>query len=113
MHAWQDRLVRSWRCTGRQCKRFSRPSAKVPRFHCPLPLLGTALTRPWSAGLRRCDQPVDQVVGLHAEALAPGDLNVGTSFVVFRQLIAEFGGTTRGERDHLVRKMRVVVRRLA
>jgi hypothetical protein len=67
----------------------------------------------WMASIdflfRRRDQSVEQVIGLDAKAFASGNLNVGASFVFVRKLVAEFSGATRSERDHLVRKMRVMI----
>ena len=59
--------------------------------------------------LRRRDQPIEQVVGLHAEAFASRDFDVGASLVFLRKLVTKFGGAARRERDHLVGEMRVVV----
>ena len=59
--------------------------------------------------LRRGDQPVKQIVGLHSKSLAAGDFDVGAALVFVRKLIAQFGGAARRERDHLVGKMGVVV----
>src|SRR5579863_7425814 len=59
--------------------------------------------------LGRGNQSVNQVVGFYAKAFAAGDFDVGAGLVFFAQCVAEFGGAARGERDHLVRKMGVVV----
>ena len=58
---------------------------------------------------RRGDQLVEQIVGLHAKSLAPADLDVGARLVFVAKLVAKFRGTARGQRDHLVGKMRVVI----
>src|SRR5258708_18854971 len=58
--------------------------------------------------LGRDDELIEQVVGFDAEAFAARDLDVGTRLVFFAERVAEFGGTARRERDHLVRKMGVV-----
>ena len=63
--------------------------------------------------LRRGDELIEQIVGLHAETLAAADFDVGARLVFFAQVVAEFGGAARGQRDHLVGKMRVVVGGLA
>ena len=52
---------------------------------------------------------IEQVVGFDAETFAATDFNVGARFVFFAERVAEFGGTARRQRDHLVRKMGVVV----
>src|SRR5580698_47958 len=58
---------------------------------------------------RRGNQSVDQIVGFYSEALAARDFNVWTRFVFLRKLVTQVGGATRGKRDHLIRKMGVVV----
>src|SRR5579859_1958729 len=60
--------------------------------------------------LRGGDQLVEQVVGLHAEAFAPADFDVGAGFIFLIENVAEFSGAARRERHHLIRKMRVVIR---
>src|ERR1700729_2491684 len=57
----------------------------------------------------RSDELVEQVVGFHAETSAATDFDVGAGFIFIAKRVAEFGGAARGERDHLVGKMRVVV----
>ena len=57
----------------------------------------------------RGDELVEQVVGLHAETSAATDFDVGAGFIFIAERVAEFGGAARGERDHLVGKMSVVV----
>src|SRR5579863_6912601 len=59
--------------------------------------------------LGRGNQSVNQVVGFYAKTFAAGDFDVGAGLVFFAQCVAEFGGAARGERDHLIRKMRVVI----
>ena len=57
----------------------------------------------------RSNQRVDQIIGLYPETLAARNLDVGTRLVLVRQLIAQIGGATWRERNHLIRKMRVVI----
>src|ERR1700731_408150 len=59
--------------------------------------------------LRGTDQRVDQVVRFNAESLTARDLDVGTSLVFLAEPVAEFGGTARSHRHHLVREMSVVL----
>ena len=58
--------------------------------------------------LRRGDQRVEQIVGLHAEALAPRYLDVGLGAIFFADLVAELQRAARRKRDHLVGEVRVV-----
>ncbi len=55
------------------------------------------------------DEGVEQVIGFYAETFAAGNLDPGAGFFFFAELVAEFGGATRREGDHLVREMRVAV----
>ncbi len=55
------------------------------------------------------DELVDQVVGLDAEAFAAADFDVGAFLVFGGDVVAEFDGAARRERDHLVAEVRVVV----
>src|SRR6266403_5311606 len=57
----------------------------------------------------RRNQAIDQVVGLYTKTFAARNFNIGFCFVFFRQLIAKFGSAARRERNHLVRKVGVVV----
>ncbi len=59
---------------------------------------------------RGCDQPVEQVVRFHAEALAPGNLDVGSRLIFLGKHVAEFGRAAWGQGDHFIREMRVVIR---
>ena len=51
---------------------------------------------------RLFDQRVDQVVGLHAQALAAGDFDVGPLLVFLGELDAQLGAAARRKRHHLV-----------
>ena len=62
--------------------------------------------------LRGGDQRIEQVVGLHAEALAARDLDVRLRAVFLADLVAELHGAARRQRDHLVGEVRVVRRLL-
>ncbi len=70
---------------------------------------GLAAWRVVDLGLRGGDELVDQVVGLDAEALAAADFDVGLLLVFFGDVVAEFDGAARRERDHLVAEVGVVV----
>src|ERR1700739_3065273 len=59
--------------------------------------------------LGRSDELIEQVVSLYTESLAAADFNIGSGLVLLAERVAEFGGAARGKRDHLVRKMRVVI----
>src|ERR1700721_1567882 len=60
-------------------------------------------------GLRRLDELVDEVIGLHSEAFAAGDFDVGTAAVFFGDVVAEIEGAARRKRAHLGGEVRVVV----
>ena len=55
------------------------------------------------------DEPVEEVVGFDAEALAAADFDVGLASVFVADGVAEFDGAARGEGDHLVAEVGVVV----
>ena len=55
------------------------------------------------------DELIEEVVGLDAEALAAADFDVGFRAVLFADGVAEFDGAARGEGDHLVAEVGVVV----
>ena len=57
------------------------------------------------------DETVEQVVGLDAEALATADFDVGLFLILFADGVAEFDGAARGEGDHLVAEVGVVIGR--
>ena len=46
---------------------------------------------------RSFDQFVDEIVGLHAETLAPGDFDVRPSLVLLRQLDPQSSTQVRGD----------------
>ena len=54
------------------------------------------------------DQCIEQVVGLDAESLAAGNLDVRLSPIFLAHLVAKVHGAARGERDHLVGKVGVM-----
>ena len=56
------------------------------------------------------DEAVDEVVGFDAEAFAAGDLNVGAALVFLGDGVAQFFGTARGKRHHLVGEVGVAIR---
>ena len=58
---------------------------------------------------RRSDQLVDQVIGLHAEALAPGDFNVGAALILFGKHVAKIHGAARSQSHHFIREVMIVV----
>src|ERR1700694_2655171 len=55
------------------------------------------------------DELIQQVVGLDAEAFSSTDFDVGTRLVLVAQVVTEFGGAARRQRDHFVGEMCVVV----
>src|SRR5207247_4519331 len=62
-------------------------------------------------GVQTCALPiyVDQIIGLHPEALAPRDFDVGSRLVFLRKLISQLGGATRRERNHLIGEVSVMI----
>ena len=58
------------------------------------------------------DQAVHQVVGLHAQALAAGDLHVGPLAVFLGKRNAQLGAAARRQRHHLVGEVHRAVRLL-
>ena len=60
--------------------------------------------------LGRSNQLIEQIVRFDSESLAAADPDVGAGLVFFGQFVAQFGGATRREHDHLVGEMRVVAR---
>src|SRR5215472_661523 len=58
--------------------------------------------------LRRRDQGIDQVIGLHAKALAARDLDERPFPILWRDFVAELFGTTRGKDDKSVREMMLI-----
>ena len=59
---------------------------------------------------RGLDELVDQVVGLHAEALASRDFDVRPLAVLFGKLDAQIGAAARRERHHLVGEVNRLLR---
>src|SRR5208282_6031059 len=57
----------------------------------------------------RCNESVQEVVRLHAEALAAGDLDPRTPLIFIAKLVAKFGSAARRERDHLVGEVRIAI----
>ncbi len=48
-------------------------------------------------GERSLDEPIDQVVGLNAESLAPGNLDVRAALIVVRKFEYPFGRKYAGK----------------
>ena len=59
--------------------------------------------------LRRCDQSINQIVGLDPKAAPARNFDVPFAPFVLGELIAQLGRTTRRERHHFVGEMGIVV----
>ena len=59
---------------------------------------------------RRRRQPVQQRIGLHPKTLASGNFNVRAALVFLGNLVAQLDRAARRQRDHLIRKVDVVLR---
>ena len=58
------------------------------------------------------DKDAEAAARFYAETFASGNFNIRPGLVFLGKLITQFGSTTRGKRNHLVREVRIVVRLL-
>ena len=54
---------------------------------------------------RRRFQLIQQIIGLHAQPLAPAHLHVGLAHLFLGKCVPHLGGAARRKRHHVVRKM--------